>query len=256
MKKLITMAMIALCAFGITTSTHAEIDEVTTVFGVSTSVGFESEYNSKGKSVVDNAITTNVHIDMYDAYIGVDGFWTVDAGSENYVEAYAGYTVKDLIVDGIDFDIGTDLNLNLNAAGSDENYSLEPYVGVTFSDLFLTPSLYAHYDISYEQLSLELTLSEEFVATNNAPIFGEVRVTPTVYGGYSHVGDLTPKAANISDGYTYLGGSIALSATVGVFDVSVGPRYVVTDGAEFGSAFNREFDSNRLSWFITAGYNF
>jgi hypothetical protein len=116
--------------------------------------------------------------------------------------------------------------------------------------------LYAYYDVSYQQLSIEATVSETFTASNNIPLLGKLDVTPSLYAGYSHIGDLTPKGTKIEDGYTYLGGAIALSANVYGFDVSVGPRYVVTDDAEFGSAFNNEFQSDRLSWFVQVGYDF
>jgi hypothetical protein len=249
MKNMITiLSMCIACTFVGITQSSAQIDEVTTIFGVSTSAGFESEYNDKGRDVADNVVTTNFQIDIYDAYIGADGFWTVDKGSTNKIEAYAGYTLADLLLEGMDVDVGTDLNIYPNAGATDENYSIEPFIGLTFSDLLLTPSVYAYYDISYEQLTLEASVRESFTSENVIPFLGPITFTPQLFAGWSHIGQISPKTTKVSDGYTYIGGSLNASIEVHGFTVSAGPRYVVSD--------NAAIDLNDLSWGLSATYRF
>jgi hypothetical protein len=249
MKKLITILSVCIaCTFAGITQSSAEIDEFTTIFGVETSVGFESEYNDKGRDVADNVVTTNFELDIYNAYVGVDGFWTVDNGSTNKMEAYAGYTLADLLLDGIDVDVGADLNIFPNAGATDENYSIEPFVGLTFSDLIFEPSVYVYYDISYEQLTVEGSISESWVSENVVPFVGPLTLTPSLYAGWSHVGNISPKTTKVSDGYTYVGGAFDVSVNVGDFVVSAGPRYVVSD--------NAAIDLSDLSWGVLASYRF
>lgn len=249
MKNIITiLSLCVACTLGGLTQSSGQIDEVTTVFGVETSVGFESDYNDKGRGIADNVVTTNAHIDIYNAYIGFDGFWTVDKGSTNKIEAYAGYTLADLILSGIDLDVGAELNIFPNAGATDENYSVEPFIGLTLSDLLLNPSVYAYYDISYEQLTAEASVHESFTSENVIPFLGPITFTPRVFAGWSHIGQINPKTTKASDGYTYLGGSLNASVEVYGFTVSAGPRYVVSDKAAV--------DLNDLSWGAVASYRF
>jgi len=248
MKKAMTIMTMCACALIGLTQASANVTEATNVFSVSTSVGFESEYSERGRSVADNVVTTNAHINIYDAYVGVDGFWTLDKGSTNKIEAYAGYTLTDLLLNGVDVDFGAELDIFPNAGATDENYSVEPYVGLILSDLVLNPAVYVFYDISYEQLTVEGSVKETLTTENTLPYLGQVSFTPSVFAGWSHIGEINPKTTKASDGYTYYGASLEASVEVNGFTVSAGPRYTASD--------NAVIDLNDLSWGARATYRF
>ena len=185
----------------------------------------------------DNVATANVNATYRSFYLEAKSFWKTDGAvdASNEVRLSGGYTVKDLIVDGIAFDVGATAYVypGNDTSKGDSGTTFEPYVGVVFEDLLFTPAAYVFYDINREALTLEGSVRESFTTENKLPFLGQVKVTPVAFFGYTDIKDVTPKGVNTSDAYTYAGGKVDVSVEVKGFVVSAGPRLTLTDGARF-----------------------
>jgi hypothetical protein len=218
----------------------------------SVSAGFESEYTFRGESVADNVYTANINATLYGAYVGVEGFYQAESTDafESEVDLYAGYTIKNLIVDWVDIDFGVKAYVYPHASGSDTDYTYEAYVGFILDEMLLNPAAYVYYDVKRQAATIEASLSESITTTNGLPVLGQVTFTPKVYAGYTDINDVTPKSVNTDVAYTYLGGAIDVSVEVKGVEVSVGPRYVTTQTD------NPQFDANELSFGGRVAYRF
>lgn len=222
-------------------------------FSLTVGAGFESEYTRRGESVADNVFTANINAAIYDFYVNVDAFYQAEStpAFESEVDVAVGYNVRNLIVDFIDFDIGVKAYTypHSQTALNETDVTFEPYVGVVFDELLLNPAGYVYYDINRESVTLEGSISESFTSQKELPLLGQVTVKPSFFVGYTDINDVTPKGANTSDAYTYVGGALDVSVDVYGFDVAAGPRFVSADG-------DRQFDVNELSYGVRVSRSF
>lgn len=246
MKKLLIVAMIALMGFA---SLGAQ---TTNAVSTDVNLGFESEYIFRGVEQADNVIVGSVVVDVYNAYVGVATYQNVDADDASFdgeVDLYAGYLFDDILL-GASIDVGTTVYWYPKAATSlgQTDYTVEPYVGLVFKDLILTPSAYAFYDIDRQSIAVEVSVTEKFVTNNSLPLLGEVTITPNASLGYADINDVNPRGFKAEDSYQYVSLSADASITVYEATVSVGPRYVYTDQSVI--------DLNDLSWGANVSYSF
>jgi hypothetical protein len=211
---------------------------------VTVGAGFESEYTFRGEAKGDNVYTASVNATLYGAYIGVDGFYQAEKTKsfESEVDVYAGYTMKNLIVDWIDFDVGVKAYTYPHSNAGETDATYEVYVGLKLDELIFNPAVYAYYDVKREAATIEGTISEDLTTGNGLPLIGALTFTPSVYVGYTDINDVTPRSVNTDAAYAYAGAALDVSFEVKGVKVSVGPRYVTTDTK------NATFDANELSW--------
>jgi hypothetical protein len=255
MKKLILIMLGAIAPFIVNAGSGADTVVVQEdPWSVTVGAGFESEYSFRGETLADNVYTAQINATIENFYLGVDGFYQAESTEsfESEVDVYAGYTMKNLVVDWVDFDVGvkayTFPHSDKDLAQTDVTYEL--YAGLILDEFLLNPAGYIFYDFTREAITLEGSIHEDFSSDNVVPFLGPLTFTPSAYVGYTDIQDVTPRGANTEEAYVYAGAALDVSFEVGGFTVSAGPRYVVTDTD------NPTFDANELSWGASASYKF
>ena len=245
MKKILMVMMLA--AVGVF-SLSANENENTLSVGLS--AGYESEYTFRGVTKAEEVAITQVTVQLANAYFGVTGFFDQD-DIENFdseVDLVAGISTGQFLGAALDFGVTAYTYPNASTSIGETDYSIEPYIGLIFDDLLLTPGAYAYYDINKEALTLEVSVSETLTSENGLPLLGEVSFTPIVSVGYTDINDVTPNGVNTEDAYLYVTAKLNASFDVLGGTVAVGPRYSWTDGAEV--------DFNELTLGGSVSYDF
>jgi len=242
MKKLILITLMIASAFGL----YAQNNN----FSTEVSTGFESEYTFRGIEQADSVIVSAVELDYKSLYLGAVGYVDVDSDVkfDSEVDLYAGVTLGEVLGASVDVGVIAYTYPNAETSLGETDYSVEGYLGLIFDEVLLNPSTYVFYDIQRESLTLEAKVSETFVSENVIPLLGNLTLTPTATLGYTDINDVTPRGVNTDDAYKYASVSVDVSAHAFGGQLSVGPRYSWTDGADV--------DFNELSWGCSVSYTF
>jgi uncharacterized protein (TIGR02001 family) len=238
--KLLSIAALTLLLGGLSLTAQEQKVEDNLQFTVST--GFESEYVYRGEELADNVATLGLEVQYKALYAGLIGISEVTSleDFDGEVDLYIGAQFGDVLGASLDVGVLTYTYPNATTSLGQTNYSIEPYVGIVFDDLLLTPSGYVYYDIQREAITLEARLSETFTTENSLPLIGKISITPSAYFGYTDINDFSPKGLNIEEAYQYAGVNLNVSFNLGPVLVSGGPRYSHTDDSSF--------DANELYW--------
>lgn len=196
---------------------------------LSLTAAFESEYVFRGTELGDESfqpgIEAGVPLAVGDLYAGVWTSQDISGTPSNEIDIYAGYTVS--LTDVLALDGGFTYYWYPDE-GSTPNREREFYAGIS-ADVPAQPALYLYYNLTYEQILLELNVSHTVALTERSAL------ELYAYAGSANADDANSDQApgKPQNGYWYWGASAdvvyALNETTAA---SLGARFSALEDGE------------------------